>query len=82
MTLFLNILLEAWHLLTESSLYMLFGLLVSGLLHMFLSPGMVAKHLGHGRFSSVFKSALLGIPIPLCLRRAAGRRFVEKTGGQ
>jgi len=66
MTLLLNILLEAWYLLTESALYMLFGLLVSGLLHMFLSPGMVAKHLGHGRFSSVFKSALLGIPIPLC----------------
>ena len=66
MMLFLNIFLEAWYLLTESAIYVLFGLLVSGLLRMFLSPGMVARHLGQGRFSSVFKSALLGIPIPLC----------------
>jgi uncharacterized membrane protein YraQ (UPF0718 family) len=27
---------------------------------------MVARHLGRGRFSSVFKAAVLGIPIPLC----------------
>jgi uncharacterized membrane protein YraQ (UPF0718 family) len=66
MTLFLNIFLEAWHLLNESAIYVLFGLLVSGLLRMFLSPGVVARHLGRGRFSSVFKSALLGIPVPLC----------------
>jgi uncharacterized membrane protein YraQ (UPF0718 family) len=66
MTLFFNILSEAWHLLTESALYILFGLLVSGWLHAFLSPGTVAKHLGRGRFRSVFKAALWGIPIPLC----------------
>jgi len=33
---------------------------------MFLSPTYVAKHLGKGRFMSVFKAALFGIPIPLC----------------
>ena len=33
---------------------------------MFLSPAYVAAQLGRGRFSSVFKAALLGIPIPLC----------------
>lgn len=66
MSLILNIFLEAWHLLTESAPYILFGLIVGGMLHMFLNPGTVAKHLGRGRFMSVFKSALLGIPIPLC----------------
>ncbi len=66
MTWLLNILLEAWHLLTESAVYVLFGLLVSGWLHVFLSPGTVARHLGRGRFRSVFKAALWGIPIPLC----------------
>ena len=48
-----------------SSAYVLFGLLVSGLLKVFLNPGTVAAHLGHGRFRSVFKASLLGIPIPL-----------------
>ncbi len=57
---------SAWDILQQASLYMLFGLLVGGLLKMFLSPTYVAAHLGSGRFSSVFKAALLGIPIPLC----------------
>jgi len=59
-------LLASWDLLLQSSIYILFGLLVGGLLKMFLSPAYVANHLGTGRFSSVFKAALLGIPIPLC----------------
>ncbi len=54
------------HLLLESGIYMLFGLLVSGLLRVFLSPASVSKHLAKGRFLSVIKAALLGIPIPLC----------------
>jgi len=39
--------------------------LVSGLLRVLLNPDSVAQHLGQGRFASVFKAALLGIPIPL-----------------
>ena len=61
-----EILLASWDLLQQASLYILFGLLVGGLLKVFLSPAYVANHLGTGRFSSVFKAALLGIPIPLC----------------
>ncbi|WP_417914202.1 SO_0444 family Cu/Zn efflux transporter [Candidatus Electronema sp. JM] len=56
----------SWQLLNQAAFYILFGLLVGGLLKTFLSPAYVAKHLGKGRFSSVFKAALLGIPIPLC----------------
>lgn len=58
--------LEAWHLLVRSSIYILFGLLISGILRVFMSPGSVAAHLGQGRFRPVFKAALLGIPLPLC----------------
>jgi uncharacterized membrane protein YraQ (UPF0718 family) len=57
---------ESWKLLLESSVYIIFGLLVSGLLRVFLNPASVARHLGQGRYLSVFKAALLGIPIPLC----------------
>ncbi|MEW5724577.1 MAG: SO_0444 family Cu/Zn efflux transporter [Thermodesulfobacteriota bacterium] len=61
-----KVLAEAWRLLLDSSVYVLFGLAVAGLLRVFLSPAAVARHFGRGRFRSVFKAALLGIPIPLC----------------
>ena len=66
LTFLLNVTQASWDLLQQASLYILFGLLVGGLLKVFLSPAYVAAHLGSGRFSSVFKAALLGIPIPLC----------------
>lgn len=62
----LEIILESWRLLQEASVYVLFGILIAGMLRIFLSPESVSRHLGQGRFTSVFKSALLGIPIPLC----------------
>ena len=61
-----DVLLSSWDMLQLASIYIIFGLLVGGMLKMFLSPAYVAAHLGSGRFSSVFKAALLGIPIPLC----------------
>ena len=61
-----NVLIASWDMLQQASVYILFGLMIGGLLKMFLSPAYVASHLGSGRFSSVFKAALLGIPIPLC----------------
>jgi uncharacterized membrane protein YraQ (UPF0718 family) len=66
MNFIVNILLAAWYLLVESSVYIIFGLIVAGFLQIFLRPDTIAHHLGHGRFRSVFKAALLGIPIPLC----------------
>ena len=66
LTFIYDVIISSWDMLQQASIYILFGLLVGGLLKMFLSPAYVAAHLGNGRFSSVFKAALLGIPIPLC----------------
>ena len=66
MSFVINVFLEAWHLLLESSLYVLFGLLVSGLLRVFLDPNAVSRQLGQEKFKSVFKAAFLSIPLPLC----------------
>ncbi len=66
MELLTDIALAAWTLLEQSSLYILFGLVVAGLLKIFLSPDYVAAHLGKGTVKPVFKAALLGVPIPLC----------------
>ncbi len=66
MNLILQILAECWRLLAEASIYIIFGLLVAGLLKAFLSPSFVARNLGSGRVGPVFKAALLGLPLPLC----------------
>lgn len=60
-----NVLITSWDLLVDSSVYIVLGLIVAGLLRVFLNPGSVAKHLGQGRFVSVLKASILGIPIPL-----------------
>jgi len=61
----IEVLKASWHLLLDASIYILFGLMISGFLRVFLNPNTVSMHLGRGRFSSVFKAAFLGIPIPL-----------------
>ncbi|MHB1184095.1 MAG: SO_0444 family Cu/Zn efflux transporter [Desulfobulbia bacterium] len=66
MHLLYEILAESWTLLLDAAPYILFGILVGGLLKVFLSPAYVARHLGQGRYSSVFKAALFGVPLPLC----------------
>ena len=66
MGLIADIFSESWQLLLDAAPYILFGILMGGLLKVFLSPSQVARHLGQGRFSSVFKAALFGIPLPLC----------------
>ena len=57
---------ETLSLFLASSIYVIFGLIVSGLIRVFLNPNTVIRHLGTGRFLSVLKAAFLGIPLPLC----------------
>lgn len=66
MDLIIEILQQSWHLLLASSIYILFGIFVAGLMRVFISPENVVQHFGHGKIRSVFKAALLGIPLPLC----------------
>ena len=46
--------------------YILLGFIIAGILHVFVKPELMARHLsGHG-IKPVIKAALLGIPLPLC----------------
>ncbi len=56
---------EAWGILLDSSVYILFGIVMAGLLKVILNPNTIARHLGRGRFSSVLKAAFFGVPLPL-----------------
>ncbi len=60
-----QIAVEMWRILLDSSLYILAGILVAGLIKVFIDPQFISRHLRHGRYRSVVKAALLGIPLPL-----------------
>jgi len=61
-----SFLLEFWSVLAEMSPYLLFGFLVAGLLSVLISPEAVERHLGGKGMMPVAKSALFGVPLPLC----------------
>ncbi len=61
-----GVLSESMSLLYKMSPYLLFGFLVAGVLHAFISLEWIARHMGKSSISSVIKSVILGIPLPLC----------------
>lgn len=66
MTAIIGIIRESYSLLNRMSIYLVLGLLFAGILHIFIRPGVIAKHLGKDNFWSVVKASLFGIPLPLC----------------
>jgi uncharacterized membrane protein YraQ (UPF0718 family) len=66
MSFLLDILVETGKILAQSSLYLLFGFFLAGLIHVFLPEKKVTKYLGKRSFRSVFNAGLLGVPLPLC----------------
>lgn len=52
--------------LNEMSPYILLGFFMAGLLHEFVKPEMMSRHLAGGGWKPVIKAALFGIPLPLC----------------
>lgn len=52
--------------LNEMSPYILLGFLIAGIMHAFIPRSTFARHLSGTGWKSVVKSALIGIPLPLC----------------
>lgn len=55
-----------WGIINEMSPYILLGFIIAGLLHVFVKPSVMSRHLAGGGFGPVVKAALFGIPLPLC----------------
>lgn len=53
-------------LFNEMAPYLLLGFLFAGILHIYFPKHKVNRFIGKANLSSVVKSALLGIPLPLC----------------
>jgi uncharacterized membrane protein YraQ (UPF0718 family) len=76
---------ELWMILTESSVWLLFGFLLAGVVHVLVPREWMLKHLGGKGFIPIAKASLLGIPLPLCscavIPVAAGLREHGATKG-
>ncbi|WP_309497075.1 SO_0444 family Cu/Zn efflux transporter [Sulfurovum sp.] len=55
-----------WQLSIAMAPYILFGLIFAGILHELVPDSIVTKHLGKDNVSSVVKSTVFGIPLPVC----------------
>jgi len=49
----------------EASPWLLLGLLIAGLMKVWVPSKILSKHLGHGK-TAIIKAALIGAPLPLC----------------
>ena len=65
MEIIVEIIIESWLILLESSVFILFGFFVAGLLKAFLPDDFITRHLGKREFSGVLKASAMGLPIPL-----------------
>ncbi len=55
-----------WQLSIAMAPYIIFGLAFAGILHEIVPDSIVTKHLGKDNISSVLKSTVFGIPLPVC----------------
>lgn len=54
------------YMLNEMSPYILLGFFIAGLMHAFIPQQTFARHLSSTGWKAVVKSALIGVPLPLC----------------
>ncbi|MFH1459011.1 MAG: permease [Candidatus Omnitrophota bacterium] len=57
---------ECIYLWLEMAPYLLFGMSMAGLLHIFLGKEVISRQLGKPGLKSIVKATLLGIPLPIC----------------
>ncbi len=59
-------LVALWQILLELSPPLLGGLILAGLIHLLIPAGFIHRTLSRRGLPSVFKSVLVGVPLPLC----------------
>lgn len=57
---------SVWTFVEAMAPYLVLGLLLAGIMHVFLPKDFIYKHLAKKGLGSVFKGSLLGVPMPLC----------------
>jgi HflK protein len=57
---------ETWSIMTEASVFLLFGFLLGGVLAVLVPQHLISRLLGRGKISSVLWASAIGVPLPLC----------------
>lgn len=57
---------NVWSVTKELAPWLLLGVVIAGVLHVFMPADFIRRHLGRKRFSNVLKACLFGVPMPLC----------------
>lgn len=55
-----------WQVLLELATSLLLGLLIAGLIHVYLPTGFIHRGLSRPNLTSVMRASLVGVPLPLC----------------
>ena len=55
-----------WDICLEMAPFLVLGFVFSGIISVFIDDMLVYKQIGQKKFSSIIKSTLMGIPLPLC----------------
>jgi uncharacterized membrane protein YraQ (UPF0718 family)/copper chaperone CopZ len=46
--------------------YLLLGMFIAGVLHVFIGTDFITRHLGNNNLGSIVKASLFGVPLPIC----------------
>jgi len=63
---FLEYAKNVWSVLQSLAPWLLLGVGIAGILHVFLPSDFISRHLGRRSLGNVLKAAFLGVPMPLC----------------
>ncbi len=55
-----------WDMIYESSLLLLFGFALAGLIRALITPSALTTIFGRGRIRQIFTASFVGVPLPLC----------------
>ena len=62
----IDLIKEIANIWNEMAIYILFGLLIAGILYIAFPKEKISSHLGGNTIYSVIKASFIGIPLPLC----------------
>jgi len=63
---FSNIIYAIVELWTAMAPYLLLGMFIAGILHVFIGTDFITRHLGTNNLGSIIKASLFGVPLPIC----------------
>ena len=65
MNIVIEIVIEMWRILLDSSLYVILGIIAAGFIKIYINQELIVRHLQRGKYLSVLKASLFGVPMPL-----------------